>query len=40
MGEDCLDPRHTIKLLDQAVSEGKLAVGLSLNKSWLIALLG
>ena len=40
MGKDCVDPGDTIKLLDQAVSEGTLAVGLSLNKSWLLALFG
>ena len=40
MGKYCADPGDTIKLLDQAVSEGKLAVGLSLNKSWLLALFG
>lgn len=40
MRKDCLGPGDTIKLLDQAVSEGKLAVGLCINKSWLIAFLG
>ena len=33
MGRDHLGPDDTIKILDQAVSEGKLAMDLSIKKS-------
>lgn len=36
MGKDHPGPDNTVKLLDQAVSEGKPALGLSVNKSWCI----